>query len=123
MSIPQRADKWIVFGVMFAVGVAWLLRSSVPGGFTVTTWAVIPLAAAVIVTTFYVIWCAACRLFVRLLPITATAGSLRILANGSFLIMVALIVVSEMTTVVDERPTKTIVEEVVLKRPESDSRP
>jgi hypothetical protein len=94
MSIPQKADKWIVFVLAFALGVVELLRSVVPGGFTAFEWAALPLICAVSLTICYVIWSAACRLIARLMLIIPTAGNVRILANGSFLaIMLALILV------------------------------
>ena len=74
MSIPQKADKWIVFGLTFVLGVVDLLRSVVPGGFTAREFAAIPLICAVLLSACYVIWCAACRLIARLLLIIPTTG-------------------------------------------------
>jgi hypothetical protein len=92
MSIPQKVDKWIVFVLAFALGVVELLRSVVPGGFTAFEWVAMPLISAVVFTTCYVIWSAACRLIARLLLIIPTTGNVRILANGSFLVIILALI-------------------------------
>jgi hypothetical protein len=118
MSIPQKADKWIVFALMFALGVVDLLRSTVPGGFTAIQWATIPLIAAVLFTTCYVIWCTACLLIARLLLIIPTSRNVRILANVSFLvIMLALTFAPYETTVTFQVPVKVGTQTPVPPRP------
>jgi hypothetical protein len=105
MSVPEKMDKWIVLTLMLGVGIVYLLRSTVPGGFSVVDWIAIPTIFAVVLTVFHMIWCACCRGIARVFRAAPTSANVRLFANVGFLIvMLALILVPYQRTVTIPMP-------------------
>jgi hypothetical protein len=98
MSIPQRADKWIVSALSAGLGVVWLLRSTVPGGFSAMDWLVIPVLCGLFLTAVYMIWCAICRLIARALRVGPTSGNVRHFANSSFFVLMLVVIFAPYVT-------------------------
>jgi len=90
MRIPQQADKWIVFVLMLGVGAADFLRGPLPAEFGVVARVGLPLIFGVVFTAGYVLWCLACRGIARLLQAAPESAAVRVFANVSFLLLVAV---------------------------------
>ena len=90
MRIPQQADKWIVFVLMLGAGAADMLRGSLLTEFGVVTGVGIPLAVGAVFTAGYIVWCMACRWIARFLQLVPESASVRVFANVSFLLLVAV---------------------------------
>jgi hypothetical protein len=107
MSIPQTADKWIVFALMVGLGVFYVLRDTMPDGFRTLAWFVTPIIFGALFTGCYVVWCATCRLLSRILRVVPTSGNVRLFANSSFFVIVlALIFAPFKTTMTLRLPAK-----------------
>lgn len=83
MSVPERADKWVVMLVMLAIA-GFYLFTSTGIELTVTDVIVIPGAFGVIGTIIYLAWRAVCRVVARLLGGKFSRGSVRAFTNGVF---------------------------------------
>jgi hypothetical protein len=91
MSIPQRADKWIVLALMVGLGVFYVSGNTLPDGHSMVPWVATPITFGAVLTACYLGWCAICRRVARLLRVVPTSGHVRLFANGSFfVIMLAL---------------------------------
>jgi hypothetical protein len=91
MSIPQRADKWIVFVLMVGLGTFYVSGHSLPDGHDLLPSIATALTFGALLTAVYLGWCAICRLLARRLRVVPSSGQVRLVANGSFFaIMLAL---------------------------------
>jgi len=120
MSVPQRADKWIVFVSMFGLVVVQLLRSTVPGGFGAIAWVAIPVVISAVSTACFVVWCTTCR--VLALRIAPNSRNIRIYANASFfVVLLTLILVPYESTMTVQLPAKVLEPAPVVARPDARS--
>jgi hypothetical protein len=91
MNIPQKADKWVVFGLSLALAIFYYPRGpaipSQPMFFTLFVSVI-----AMLGTICYLGWCALCRLFVRFWSRGVTPMRVRLVANSLFAIGVTLAV-------------------------------
>lgn len=115
MTIPQKADKWIVFLVALTLGIADGYRSR---GLDAIDEFVIPISLALTVTIIYLIWSAACRLLTRLRGIKRIFGNVRTFANVVF---VAFVVITLFWPV--PQWTLTVPAKVMLKSSAAHARP
>ena len=87
MTIPQKADKWIVFVAAVALGIVDGYRSR---GIDAIDGFVIPIALVLTFMILYLLWCAACRLLTRLQVIQRMFGNMRTFANVVFVAFVLI---------------------------------
>lgn len=87
MTIPQKADKWIVLIVAIALGIVDGYRSR---GIDAIDGFAIPIALALTFMILYLLWCAACRLLMRLRGIKRIFRNMRTFANAVFVAFVLI---------------------------------
>lgn len=91
MKIPDWVDKWVVFALVFALGVDDLARSTgLPMG--PMEFVVVPLMMATAFLMAFVLWRAICRLIARVLVVNPSAYRIRLISNGVFFTVLALMV-------------------------------
>jgi len=91
MKIPEWVDKWIVFGLMLALGIDDLARSKgLPIG--PLEYVLIPLIMAALCLLAFLIWRALCRLAARMFGVNPSSDRIRLISNALFFTALALII-------------------------------
>jgi len=91
MKIPEWVDKWIVFALVFALGVDDLARSTgLPIG--PLEFVLVPVIMAAAFLLAFVLWRAVCRLIARLFVVNPSPHRIRLICNGVFFTALALMV-------------------------------
>lgn len=115
MNVPKKADKWIVFVIILAVGIVDSLRS------TPIERSVLPLMLAATFTISYVIWGALCRLMTRLFGKSLAVVSVRVFVNGVFLAFIMVAIFFPVPTVTVTIPAKISIKTSADRHPDTHS--
>jgi len=91
MKVPEWVDKWIVFALLFALGIDDLARSKgIPIG--PLEYVLIPLVMAALFVLAFLICRALCRLAARMFGVNPLSPRVRLVSNAVFFTALALIV-------------------------------
>jgi hypothetical protein len=109
MSIPQKVDKWIVFSVTFLFGTVYYpTGTGIP--FEPLIWLVTSLLSGALFTTSYLVWCALCRWLTRRYSRNSVLMGPRIVANATYAVLIAVLVLWPHKTITEAVRTGAVVE-------------